>query len=217
VLLTSRRGVRLREGAGTLLRWAIEPLVWLRLVPRLWPLVVLLAFLIPAPDAAVSEYQGEVVRVLDGDTIEVLHNQHPERIRLSRIDCPEKRQSYGQKAKHAASVLAFGKDVTIQTHGHDKYRRTLGDVILLGGINLNQQLVKDGWCWWYRKYAPGDMAIEGLEKDAREARKGLWADPSPSPPWVYRKARRGQALDRSDVEPLGARKTGRAYAKPDNP
>jgi micrococcal nuclease len=33
---------------------------------------------------------GQVVRVLDGDTIEVLHNQHPERIRLSGIDCPEK-------------------------------------------------------------------------------------------------------------------------------
>ena len=90
-------------------------------------------------------------------------------------------------------------------------------MILPDGTNVNHTLVKDGWCWWYRKYAPGDMAIEGLEKDAREARKGLWADRSPIPPWVYRKARRGQALDLSDEEPLGARKNGRAYAKPDNP
>ena len=88
MLFPSWRGVRLRKGTGPLLRWTLEPLVWLRRMTRLWPLVVLLAFLTPAPATAVSEYQGEVVRVLDGDTIEVLHNQHPERIRLSGIDCP---------------------------------------------------------------------------------------------------------------------------------
>ena len=52
----------------------------------------------------------------------------------------------------------------------------------------------DGWCWWYRKYAPGDTVLEGLEKAAREAKKGLWIDSAPIPPWVYRKARRGQSL-----------------------
>jgi hypothetical protein len=37
---------------------------------------------------AVSEYQGEIVRVLDGDSPEVLHNGHAEHIFLSYIDCP---------------------------------------------------------------------------------------------------------------------------------
>ena len=64
-----------------------------------------------------------VVSGLDGNTIEVLHNHHPERIRLSGIDCPEKGHAYGQRAKHAASALAFGKEVTVQTRGHDKYKR----------------------------------------------------------------------------------------------
>jgi endonuclease YncB( thermonuclease family) len=50
----------------------------------------------------------------------------------------------GQRAKHAASDLAFGKDVTLQTHGKDKYGRTVGDVILPDGMNLNQELVKQG-------------------------------------------------------------------------
>ena len=54
------------------------------------------------------------------------------------------------------------------------------------------ELVKQGWCWWYQKYAPGDTVLEGLEKEAREAKKGLWVDPAPIPPWVYRKARRGR-------------------------
>ncbi len=135
-------------------------------------------------------FSGPVVSVLDGDTLEILHDQHPERIRLSGIDCPEKAQAFGQKAKHAASALAFGKGVTVQTHGHDKYRRTIGEVILPNGMNLNQELVKQGWCWWYRKYAPGDTILEGLERDAREAGKGLWSAPQPVPPWEWRRLRR---------------------------
>lgn len=134
-----------------------------------------------------ADFTGSVVSVLDGDTIEILHDQHPERIRLSGIDCPEKRQAFGQKAKHATSDLAFGKEVTIQAHGHDKYKRTIGEVILSDGMSLNQELVKQGWCWWYRKYAPGNTVLEGLEHEAREAGKGLWADPRPVPPWEWRK------------------------------
>jgi endonuclease YncB( thermonuclease family) len=79
---------------------------------------------------------------MDGDTIEVLHNQRPEHIRLSGIDCPEKGQAYGTRAKQAASDLAFGKQVTVQTHGHDKYKRTIGDVILEDGTNVNHMRSK---------------------------------------------------------------------------
>jgi endonuclease YncB( thermonuclease family) len=109
-----------------------------------------------SPSRAVADFSGQVVGILDGDTIEVLHNTHPERIRLSGIDCPEKGQAFGKRAKQAASELVFGREVTLQTHGKDKYGRTIADVILADGTNLNHTLAKDGWCWWYRKYAPGD-------------------------------------------------------------
>ena len=155
-------------------------------------------------NACFADFSGSVVAVLDGDTVEVLNGHHAERIRLSGIDCPEKDQAYGKRAKHAASVLAFGKEVIVQTHGKDKYKRTLADVLLLDGTNVNHQLVKEGWCWWYRKYAPGDAVLEGLEKEAREAKKGFWVDPAPIPSWVYRKAKRGQTLDLSDLVPLDA-------------
>lgn len=148
--------------------------------------VALLTALLAVP-AFAGEFSGQVVGVIDGDTIDVLHNGQAERIRLNGIDCPEKGQAFGKQAKHAASDLAFGKEVTIQTHGHDKYKRTIGDVILPGGMNLNQELVKQGGCWWYRKYAPGDTVLEQLETDAREGRKGLWVDPQPVPPWEWRK------------------------------
>lgn len=158
---------------------------------------------------ATADFTGSVVSVLDGDTIEVLHNQHPERIRLSGIDCPEKGQAFGKRAKQAASELVYGKEVTLQTHGQDKYHRTLADVFLRNGTHVNHELVKDGWCWWYRKYAPENTELEKLEKDARDAKKGLWADPAPIPPWVYRKAKRGQSLDLSDMVPLEAEPEGR--------
>ena len=57
-----------------------------------------------------------------------MHNHYPERIRLSGIDCPEKGQVFGKRAKQAASKLVFGREVTLQTYGQDKYRRTLADV-----------------------------------------------------------------------------------------
>ena len=160
-------------------------------VTKLFVASLLLSFFSSLVSAA--ELTGSVVSVLDGDTIEVLHNKHPERIRLSGIDCPEKGQAFGKRAKQAASELVFGKKVTLQTHGHDKYKRTLADVLLPNGTNVNHELVKEGWCWWYRKYAPGDTVLEGLENEAREARKGLWVDPAPIPPWEWRKGSRSTA------------------------
>lgn len=136
-----------------------------------------------------GEFVGQVVGVIDGDTIDVLHDGHAERIRFHGIDCPEKKQAYGHKAKEAASELVFGKEVTLQSHGKDKYGRTIAEVLLPDGTNVNRELVKEGWCWWYRKYAPADTVLEGLEKEAREGGKGLWVDPHPESPWVHRKER----------------------------
>jgi micrococcal nuclease len=135
-------------------------------------------------------FTSPVVRVLEGDTLEVLHNHHPELIRLNGIDCPEKGQAFGLFAEHAAAELVFRKQVTLQTYGLDEYGSTIGDVILPDGMHLNQELVRRGLCWWYQKYAPGDTLLEQLEKAAREAKKGLWADPQSVPPWEWRKLNR---------------------------
>ena len=107
-------------------------------------LLALRFFAVSAVNAA--DFTGPVVSVLDGDTIEVLHNNRAERIRLNGIDCPEQGQAYGLKAKQAASALVFGKDVTLQTFGKDKYGRTVANVILPDGTNVNHTLVKKGWC-----------------------------------------------------------------------
>ena len=165
-----------------------------------WLVCVLVTLLCVSAGRA-SELFSPVVSVLDGDTIEVLHNNRAERIRLNGIDCPEKGQAYGKRAKQAASELVFGKEVTLQSYGKDKYGRTIADVLLPDGTNVNHELVKQGSCWWYRKYAPGNVILEELERRARASGLGLWADPHPVPPWIYRKARRGQSPDLSELRP----------------
>lgn len=62
------------------------------------------------------------------------------------------------------------------------------------GLAGDPDLLKDGWGWWYRKYAPLDTGLEQLEKTARGAKYSLWADPAPVPLWIYRKARRPHFL-----------------------
>jgi micrococcal nuclease len=151
------------------------------------PIVIFLFlfFLFSAVDA--FPFTGQVVSVLDGDTIEVLYNRKAQRIRLHGIDCPEKGQPFGKIAKWATSALVFGRTVTVQAHDTDKYKRLVADVLLADETNVNQKLVKDGWCWWYRKYAPGDSVLEAFETEAREAKRGVWVDPYSIPPWEWRK------------------------------
>ncbi len=138
------------------------------------------------PTLPVSQFSGKVVSVLDGDTIDVLYNRRAKRIRLNGIDAPEKGQAFGQKAKQFVSEQAFGKEVTVRTFGLDKYGRTIGDVFLPDGRMLNEELVREGLAWWYRKYAPSNVTLEKLEAEAREAKRNLWSHKKPVPPWVYR-------------------------------
>jgi micrococcal nuclease len=135
-------------------------------------------------------FTGKVVGVTDGDTVTVLHANKPERIRLHGIDCPEKGQAFGMRAKQAASEMVFGKDVAVRSHGKDKFGRTIGAIILLDGTNVNKKLVRDGWCWWYRKYAAGDIDYARAEAEARKAKRGLWQDDTAVPPWDFRKVKR---------------------------
>jgi len=142
---------------------------------------------------AVEEgFRGRTVAVIDGDTVEVLRAGKACRVRLEGIDCPERGQPFGTKAKQFTSDLAFDKEVRILDQGKDRYGRIIGEVILPDGRTLNRELVRAGLAWWYRQYAPKDAELEALEKAAREAKAGLWADADPVPPWEWRKKTKGK-------------------------
>jgi endonuclease YncB( thermonuclease family) len=153
---------------------------------------VALVLLIPAFDAfpASDDFSGKVVGVHDGDTITVLWDRTPVKIRLKGIDCPETGQDFGSRAKSVTSELAFGKVVTVHPTRKDRYGRTVADVILPDGRILNRELVRRGVAWWYRRYAPHDTSLARLEAEARAARVGLWSQPDPTPPWDWRRDRR---------------------------
>lgn len=107
-------------------------------------LLSLLLFLCLPSLSEASDFSGRVVAILDGDTIEVLHDRKAQRIRLHGIDCPEKGQPFGKVAKWATSALVFGRTVTIHRHDTDKYKRIVADIVLADATHVNQKLVKDG-------------------------------------------------------------------------
>ena len=108
------------------------------------------------------------------------------KIRLNGIDCPEKGQPFGQRAKQYVSEMAFYKTVLVKDFGKDRYGRTIGDVLLREDVILNQEMVGAGLCWWYGEYAPTNTILERLEGKAREEKRGLWGDAEPVPPWGWR-------------------------------
>jgi micrococcal nuclease len=119
------------------------------------------------------------------------------------IDCPETGQGFGSRAKFFTSELVFGKVVTVIPHDTDRYGRTVADVVLADGRVLNYELLKAGLAWWYRQYARNIGTLAQLEAEAREAKRGLWSQPNPVPPWEWRRAKR---------ETLPAEMTGKFIA-----
>lgn len=152
---------------------------------RLNYIAIGVCLLIPTVVLAES-FSGKVVKVSDGDTISVMHQGRAQKVRLQGIDAPEKRQAFGSRAKKCTSDLVFGRVVTVQVVDVDRYGRIVGEVILPDGRSLNRELVKAGLAWWYRKYSK-DRSLGQLEEEARSARRGLWMDPNPVPPWEFRR------------------------------
>jgi micrococcal nuclease len=131
---------------------------------------------------------GKVIKIKDGDTIEILYNGSPLTIRLAHIDCPEVRskQPYGKAAKQSASDLCFGDVVTVENESEfDRYDRLIGVVINSKGDTVNLELVKAGLAWHYKQYS-SDTLYSLMEIRAKRNKVGLWADLNPVPPWDWR-------------------------------
>lgn len=133
-------------------------------------------------------FTGKVVKIADGDTITVLLDKVQYRIRLAGIDAPEKKQAFGTQSKKALGDKIFGKDVKVVWKKRDLYNRIVGD-IYLDSRWINKEMVEEGWAWHYRQYSKSrDLA--DAEEAARNARRGLWNDSNPIPPWEFRKKKK---------------------------
>ena len=136
-------------------------------------------------------FTAKVIRILDGDTMEVLYQNTPVKIRLAHIDCPEKRgtQPFGSNAKIALSNLCFGQMVMVQGEKYDRYKRLIAVVINTKKQIVNQEMVRQGMAWHFKKYS-SDQVYAKLEIEARREKIGLWQDKNPVAPWAWRKVKK---------------------------
>lgn len=132
-----------------------------------------------------AEIQGKVIRVFDGDTIEVLQENKPVRVRLANIDAPEKKQAYGRWSTNQLKGLVAAQSVTVTYTQTDRYGRIIGRVFTTNGIEANRFMVKSGAAWVYERYNT-DKALPALQREALAHKRGLWADSQSVPPWEWR-------------------------------
>ena len=130
---------------------------------------------------------GTVTDVVDGDTIKFRDvNLGVLTLRLHGIDAPERGQPFGQEATEFNRSSILGKEVAIFVHSRDKYGRFVVVLLYDGGRILNEDLIRSGWAWWYRRYAPANLRYRELEAQARAERVGLWCDGNATAPWIWR-------------------------------
>ena len=130
----------------------------------------------------------EIVKVLDGDTIDVLIDLgfdlfKKERVRIAGVDTPEKRtRDLEEKAlgidatnwmkKHLEDTIAGDEELTIRTElkgGMGKYGRLLGWLYVgEDTISLNEQMITEGYAWAY----DGGTKQKNFE-DLREIRRSF--------------------------------------------
>ncbi|HGY3698130.1 TPA: thermonuclease family protein [Citrobacter freundii] len=132
-----------------------------------------------------AEIQGKVIRVLDGDTIEVLQSKMPVRIRLANIDAPEKKQAFGRWSTNQLKGLVAAQPVTVTYMQTDRYGRIIGRVFTTNGTEASRFMVQSGAAWVYDKYN-SDNSLPALQREAQTQKRGLWADSQPVPPWEWR-------------------------------
>lgn len=134
-------------------------------------------------------FTGKVISVKDGDTMVVLFEDKPITVRLEHIDCPEKNQPFGYKAKQFVSDFCFGKMVTLIGNGkRDRNGRIVGE-IFYNNQNLGKELVRNGLAWHFKRFSK-NTNYANLERIARKKKIGLWQEAKPIEPWNWRDYKR---------------------------
>ena len=158
-------------------------------------ITLLIVFVLTHPVIHADSLTGLVVGITDGDTITLLDDtktQH--KIRLAGIDAPERKQAYGTKSKQHLAGIVAEQVVDIKYSKRDRYGRIIGKIIL-NDEDINLLQVSSGFAWHYKKYQKEQLQSDQIlyadaEDEARDAKRGLWQDLNPIPPWDFRHNKR---------------------------
>ena len=160
-----------------------------------------------------SVFAGKVVAVLDGDSLMVLDGRRQVEVRLHGVDAPEGGQAFGNVCKRTLSNLVFGKTAAVQIVDIDRYKRSVSR-LTVDGRDVGLEMIRAGCAWHYRQYS-NDASYAAAEQEARRARRGLWQDAKPVPPWIYRLPQKSPAAppaSRSLMESAATTKEATATA-----
>jgi len=155
-----------------------------------WACGVLIVFGVGGPHGVAAQtFQGRAHRVIDGDTIHLLRETGQiVRIELYGIDAPERGQPFGTAAIRVVRRAVSRQRLEAVARDRDREGRPLF-VLRVEDRRLNDQLLREGLAWWDRQHAPSANRLQKMERDARTAENGLWAQSDPVPPWTWRARR----------------------------
>ena len=132
---------------------------------------------------------GRCTKVRDGDTIHVVTDGNVKfKVRLDRIDAPEKDQPYGKESTAYLTSLIRGKTVRVEWVKKDQYGRVLG-IVYLDKADINLTMVETGNAWHY-SYFDKTPAYSAAEFAAKSKKLGLWAAEDPINPYEWRRNKR---------------------------
>ena len=153
-------------------------------------LLIICVILASCLSAFSAELRGKVVKVIDGDSIVVLDELDlvKFRVRLDRIDAPERSQPFGREAAAGLRELVLNQTVKVRFTKIDRYARLTG-VIFLNGCEINLLMVQAGLAWHYQYYDSTREYAEA-QQQARLRKIGLWQADDPIPPYQWRKKKR---------------------------
>ena len=146
-------------------------------------LVLGLALAVGTGPGTAAELTGRVVSVHDGDSLTVLVDRRQVKVRLAEIDAPKLGQPFGRRSRESLAEMCAGKAAVVADQPN-RYGLTIGRVAC-AGVDANAEQVRRGMAWVYDRYVT-DHALYSIQDDALRARRGLWADPQPIPPWKWR-------------------------------
>lgn len=144
---------------------------------------LILLFAIPAIAG-----QYKVLRIVDGDTIDILYQGKKERIRMLNVDTPEsvhpdqsRNTAMGKKASNYTKKRLAGRsvDLEFQAKKRGRYGRLLAYVVL-DRKNFNIELVKKGWSPYYTKYGTSSKHhadFRSAQRYAKSKKLNIWSAP----------------------------------------
>ncbi|MDF1553771.1 MAG: thermonuclease family protein [Deferrisomatales bacterium] len=147
-------------------------------------LVLCAGFLLTACSGG-GEHTGKVLNVIEGDLLKVEMDGRWMRVELAGVDSPVRGQPYRDEARAFTVRLVQDKTITVRVVDTGAAGHVVGEVLFGAGKTLNRELVAAGLAWhrgsWFAPYPE----LRAAEQQARRARRGLWRDPDPVPPWEF--------------------------------